>query len=271
MNIINSRWLFLLGLFFPGLCFNSLTAFAGPDRSMVRIGPASFISSVPPSESEKTASVNRFELDITPVTNAQFHDFVQQHPAWQRERASRLFVDDGYLAHWSADGSPFAGQSRKPVVRVSWFAASAYCESRGARLPRWYEWELAAAASPDKQDARDDPQWRQQLLNWYSQSSAAEQLPNVGESEANFYGVKDLHGVVWEWVEDYNGLLVGADNREQGGADQLKFCGAGAVNMEQKENYAVLMRVAMLSSLEAHYTTRNLGFRCARDLPGDQQ
>lgn len=265
MNIINSRWLFLLGLI-----FNSLTAFAGPDQRMVEIGPASFISSVPPAESEKTASVNRFKLDITPVSNAQFHDFVQQHPAWQREHASRLFVDGGYLAHWSADGSPLAGQSRKPVVRVSWFAASAYCESRGARLPRWYEWELAAAASPGKPDARDDPQWRQQLLNWYSQSSAAEQLPNVGESEANFYGVKDLHGVVWEWVEDYNGLLVGADNREQGGADQLKFCGAGAVNMEQKENYAVLMRVAMLSSLEAHYTTRNLGFRCARDLPGDQ-
>jgi formylglycine-generating enzyme required for sulfatase activity len=34
--------------------------------------------------------------------------------------------------------------------------------------------------------------------------------------------------------------------------------------MEEKENYAVLMRVAMLSALEAKYTTRNLGFRCAR-------
>ena len=54
------------------------------------------------------------------------------------------------------------------------------------------------------------------------------------------------------------------DNREQGGADELQFCGAGAITMEEKENYAVLMRVALLSSLEARYTTRNLGFRCAR-------
>lgn len=267
MIILNGR-----SLFFTAFIFSCLMAFAGPNSDMVVIGPATFISSVPPSESEKTVTVPKFELDVVPVTNARFHEFVQQHPEWQLNHASHLFVDDGYLAHWSADGTPFGEEhAQKPVVRVSWFAASAYCEARGARLPRWYEWELAAAAGYNRADARDDPRWRQQLLNWYSQSSAAEQLPNVGESEANFYGVKDLHGVVWEWVEDYNGLLVGTDNREQGGADQLKFCGAGAVNMEQKENYAVLMRVALLSSLEARYTTRNLGFRCARDLPGDQQ
>ena len=34
--------------------------------------------------------------------------------------------------------------------------------------------------------------------------------------------------------------------------------------MQEKENYAVLMRVAMLSSLKAVDTTNNLGFRCAK-------
>jgi formylglycine-generating enzyme required for sulfatase activity len=92
-------------------------------------------------------------------------------------------------------------------------------------------------------------------------------MPVVGSSPANFYGVKDLHGVIWEWVRDFNSMLIGTDNREQGGADVLKFCGAGALSMEKKENYAVLMRVALLSSLEARYTTRNLGFRCASDIP----
>jgi formylglycine-generating enzyme required for sulfatase activity len=37
--------------------------------------------------------------------------------------------------------------------------------------------------------------------------------------------------------------------------------------MDDRENYAVLMRVAMLSSLEARDTTSSLGFRCAKDLP----
>ncbi len=80
----------------------------------------------------------------------------------------------------------------------------------------------------------------------------------------NYYHIFDTHGLVWERVDDFNAFLVTGDNREQGGADQLQFCGAGAVTMEEKENYAVLMRVAMLSALQAQYTTRNLGFRCAR-------
>jgi formylglycine-generating enzyme required for sulfatase activity len=47
----------------------------------------------------------------------------------------------------------------------------------------------------------------------------------------------------------------------------MKFCGAGAMTMEQKENYAVMMRIAMLSSLKASYATANVGFRCAKNLP----
>jgi formylglycine-generating enzyme required for sulfatase activity len=39
--------------------------------------------------------------------------------------------------------------------------------------------------------------------------------------------------------------------------------------MQQRENYATLMRIAMLSSLDAANTTINLGFRCARDAPSE--
>jgi formylglycine-generating enzyme required for sulfatase activity len=112
-------------------------------------------------------------------------------------------------------------------------------------------------------DARALPEWRQSILSWYSQSGG-DRLEDVRSSPANYYDVFDTHGLVWEWVDDFNAFMVSGDNREQGGADKLQFCGAGAITMEEKENYAVLMRVAMLSALEARYTTRNLGFRCAR-------
>ena len=72
-----------------------------------------------------------------------------------------------------------------------------------------------------------------------------------------------MQGLVWEWVEDFNALMVGADSREQGDPDLLKFCGSGALSIQDRENYAVAMRVAFLSSLQAHDTTINLGFRCA--------
>jgi formylglycine-generating enzyme required for sulfatase activity len=58
---------------------------------------------------------------------------------------------------------------------------------------------------------------------------------------------------------------VSSDSRNQGDPDKLKFCGAGALSVSDRDDYAVLMRLAMLSSLEADYTTANLGFRCAAD------
>jgi sulfatase modifying factor 1 len=62
-------------------------------------------------------------------------------------------------------------------------------------------------------------------------------------------------------------MLVSGDSREQKAQDRLKFCGAGAIGMDDRENYAVLMRVAMLSALEADDVTANLGFRCAVSKP----
>lgn len=242
---------------------------AASSEHMARIGAGEFESVAPPSETVQLASLEPYLLDITPVTNREFLDFVVSHPEWRRDRVSSLFADERYLGHWPgpAELGPGAGPDQ-PVTMVSWFAATAYCESLGKRLPTWYEWEYASAASEDRPDARDDPLWRQEILRWYS-TPGSEELSTVGSHHANYYGVHDLNGLIWEWVQDFNALLVSGDNREQGGADKLQFCGAGALTMEQKEHYAVLMRVAMLSSMEANYTTRNVGFRCASGTTGD--
>ena len=99
-------------------------------------------------------------------------------------------------------------------------------------------------------------------MAWYSRPST-EPLAAVGQGRPNAFGIYDLHGLVWEWVEDFSGLMIGADSREQGDPDLLKFCGTGALAIQDRANYAVGMRVALLSSLQAHDTTINLGFRCA--------
>ena len=205
-----------------------------------------------------------FELMRMPVTNAQFLAFVKANPQWRRDRVAGVFAEDRYLAHWRSPTTLVDDvQARQPVTQVSWFAASAYCESQGARLPTWTQWEYAAAADETRRDARKDPAWRERILSWYSRPSS-KALPRAGLQTANVYGVQDLHGLVWEWTDDFSSLLVSSDNRNQGDADKSKFCGAGALSMDDRENYAVLMRVAMLSSLEADDTTTNLGFRCAR-------
>ena len=236
----------------------------------VHIPGGEFRSVIPEAEGDNLVAVGDFLIQNAPVTNAEFLQFVLHNPGWQRGAAVALFVDDQYLAAWAGPISlgPETG-SQQPVTQVSWFAANAYCESQSARLPSWYEWEYVAAADGNEADAREHPEWRQKILSWYSKTGG-DALADVRSSPANYYQVFDAHGLVWEWVDDFNAFLVSGDNREQGGADQLQFCGAGAITMEEKENYAVLMRVAMLSSLEAAYTTRNLGFRCARQIEIEQ-
>jgi formylglycine-generating enzyme len=237
-------------------------------QSAPLIAGGSFESVLPPAPTVKSVRVESFRLDRTPVTNAQFAAFVRTHPDWRRDRIAQLFGDEQYLSHWQSPLEPGQEDLRRPVVHVSWFAATAYCEARGARLPTWHEWEYAAAASITQQDARNDPAWRQQILNWYSRSGRGP-LPEVGGTPANVYGIRDLHGVIWEWVQDAGGMLVSSDNREQSSTDLMRFCGEGALTMEQKENYAILMRIAMLSSMKARYTSATMGFRCASDVkPG---
>jgi formylglycine-generating enzyme len=79
--------------------------------------------------------------------------------------------------------------------------------------------------------------------------------------------VQNTHGLIWEWVDDFNALLVSADSRNQGDPDRLQFCGAGAISLRDRDNYAVLMRIALLSSLNAVDSTSSLGFRCVRPTP----
>lgn len=245
-----------------------LPGFAAGEPDWVALPGGELRSVLRYEDTDGLVKVAAFELLRSPVTNGQFLDFVQSNPAWQRGRAPALFAEERYLQHWASPTAlgP-AAEARQPVVNVSWFAAQAYCESLGGRLPTWAEWEFASAADETRRDARRDPAWRERILAWYSRPSN-QPLPRVGEAPGNAYGLQDLHGLVWEWVDDYAAMLVSADNREQGDPDRLRFCGAGALSMDDRENYAVLMRVAMLSALEAHDTTANLGFRCARDPRG---
>ena len=238
------------------------------DGRFVNIPAGHYKSVLRYEESDGKRQVPAFSMMKRPVTNAEFLAFVRAAPEWRRDRVPSAFAEPKhYLSHWQ--GPLVLGPGNlpaQPVTRVSWFAATAFCEAQGARLPTWAEWEYVAAADETRRDARADPAWRERILGWYAKPASAPMSP-VGQSPANFYGVQDMHGLVWEWAEDYAAMMVSGDNREQKADDRLKFCGAGAIAMDDRENYAVLMRVAMLSSLEADDSTSSLGFRCAKSRP----
>jgi formylglycine-generating enzyme required for sulfatase activity len=244
-------------------CLGLLLALPVVATQYAALPGGTFISVLPADGKAAAAQVAPFRMRTKLVTNAEFLAFVKKHPAWRRDRVASILADARYLTQWGgADTLGDQALPRQPVTRVSWFAAQAYCESEQARLPSWYEWEFAAAADATRRDARGDPAWRESILGWYSRPSGAS-LPEIGGA-SNVYGVYDINGLVWEWVDDFNALMVASDSRDQGDPDLLKFCGAGALSMQQKENYAVLMRIAMLSALKAADTTNNMGFRCAK-------
>ncbi len=214
----------------------------------------------------KETPVKSFYLDELPVTNERFLEFARAVPRWRRSQVKRIFADENYLKHWEGDLQLGAGAKlNQPVVWVSWFAAKAFADWQGKRLPTTAEWELAAGASPKLADGGADRTYQQDILRWYSEPSPRH-LPEVGQSARNIWGVGDLHGLVWEWTADFNDLALTGDGRGDAGLERQLFCGAGAAGARDVTNYPAFMRSGFRSSLKAAYTVHNLGFRCAKDL-----
>lgn len=216
-------------------------------------------------EPEKVA-VSPFWLDARPVTNAEFLEFVRTHPQWRRSKVSTLFADRGYLADWAGDLELGAGVlPTAPVVRVSWFAARAFAQALGKRLPTTAEWERAAAAGFTQADGASEPGFSTYVLGWLSRPAPA-QLPAAGSGRPNVFGARDLHGLVWEWVDDFNTAMTTGESRADTGLERNLFCGAGAAGARNLTDYPAFMRAGLRSSVRANYAVPNLGFRCAQDL-----
>ncbi len=217
-----------------------------------------------PVRGEAVQQLAPFWLDALPVTNGEFLEFVRATPRWRRSQISKLFADDSYLSHWAGDLELGAGAPPdRPVTFVSWFAASAYCRSAGKRLPSEAEWELAAAPPRESPEARAENQRR--ILAFYSRPRGP--LPRAGSTPANLFGVRDLHGVIWEWVDDFNASLAAPDNRQDRDRETERYCGGGTTGAADAGDYATFMRLALRGSLEASYAIHHLGFRCARNAP----
>jgi formylglycine-generating enzyme required for sulfatase activity len=168
--------------------------------------------------------------------------------------------------HWKNDyefGTNVNPQS--PVTNISWFAARAYAEWAGKRLPTVAEWEFVASASLTKPDALNDKNNIERIQQWYSKRSDP-MLNPVGSTEKNYWGVYDLFGLIWEWQYDFNTAMVSGESRGDTNIDRNFFCGGGALTASDVTNYPAFMRYGFRSSLQANYTCNNLGFRCVKDL-----
>ena len=208
-------------------------------------------------------TVDEFTMDVYPVTNKEYLEFVQEYPEWKKSKVKRLFADGNYLVNWESDES-FGTQLAEDaaVTNISWFAAKKYCECQGKRLPTVDEWEYAAMADKNSPDARKKESYNQLILDWYEAPKTFNN--SIGSTFKNYWGIYDLHGLVWEWTMDFNSVLISGESRKDVDKDSNLFCGSAAVGASDLMNYAAFMRYAFRGSLKANYAIRNLGFRCVQ-------
>lgn len=204
---------------------------------------------------EEDSVVGPLLVDETPVTNNDFLTFIQSHPEFARSKIPKLYADVGYLSHWNDDRSFAKEVAHFPVTNVSWFVARRCCASKGKRLSTIAEWEVLSEAQ--------NPKLESKILSWYANPTV--KLKSVGQESANKYGVKDTHGLIWEWVDNFSEAIMSGDSRGGSSTDAL-FCGGAALKAKDPTLYAAFMRFAYRGSLNAKYISPILGFRCVKDI-----
>ncbi len=152
--------------------------------------------------------VDDFYIDRYEVTNDDYKKFVT---------LTGHFAPD----HWQGPEAAEKGFGTHPVVYVSWYDAYSYCKWSGKRLLREWEWEKAARGT----DGRSYPWGNKFDLNKSNNPVRwGAILPGSGEEEddrgkeqqaggtmpvgsfkngVSPYGIFDMSGNVWEWIDEY--------------------------------------------------------------------
>jgi serine/threonine-protein kinase len=162
----------------------------------VWIPPGTFMMGCSPADNEcypdekpaHQVTINRgFWIGQTPVTVGAYKRFAGA--------TGRPMPPEPDLAGRALN--PGWANEAMPIVDVTWDDAQAYCGWMGGRLPTEAEWEFAArgGSTEARYGNLDD-------IAWYSQNSGY-QMHDVAQKRANSFGLYDMLGNVWEWVNDW--------------------------------------------------------------------
>jgi formylglycine-generating enzyme required for sulfatase activity len=192
-----------------------------------------------------------FYMGRSPVTNEEYGVFLNKNSDM---REPEYWADRRF------------NQPRQPVVGVSWEDAEQYAAWAGLRLPTEAEWEYACRANTLTRYYTGNQKNDLDRAGWYGENSDGRLHP-VGEKEPNGFGLYDMHGNVYEWVEDdlhtnYNGAPTDGRawiNKPRG---SLRVLRGGSWDFGAQN-----CRSAFRDFDSPDYRNYSLGFRLSRSLP----
>jgi len=157
-----------------------------------------------------------------------------------------------------------------PVEMVNWDDAQAFIQKLNGktgkkyRLPSEAEWEYACRAGGNHtycgSDSPDSIAWYGGLAK--PAGNSGKTTNPVATKQPNAFGLYDMSGNVWEWVEDdyhenYNGAPV----------DGSVWQGDGTMRVPRGGSWSYLQNAAKRGGSEPKYRFGTIGFRLARTLP----
>jgi predicted Zn finger-like uncharacterized protein len=156
-----------------------------------------------------------------------------------------------------------------PVEQVSWEDCQELVQALrraagcGWRLTTEAEWEYACRAGAETAWCFGGEEGKLAQYGWYDANAGYTTHP-VGRLKSNAWGIYDMHGNVWEWVQDWNGAYSAGDKTDPSGPSSGSFrCYRGGSWLES----ACCCRSAYRCSFVPGIRFNVLGVRLARVQP----
>jgi len=204
---------------------------------------------------EHVIYLHEYFIDQDEITNADYKKFVDA---------------SGYLPprHWKQGSHPEELASH-PVTYVSWYDAVEYCRWAGKRLPDEREWEKAARGTDGRQYPWGNAFYEDRSNNPQKESKGTEKVGSY-ENGKSPYGLYDMSGNVWEWVDAFYKPHPGNQISSEEYGEKYKVAKGGSWYNCLFYNCGISAPSYNRSFLVPITKNSTTGFRCLKDVTSSQ-